>query len=395
MKSVKLLFCIILLIASVGQVTSDLYLASLPEITQKLQTTSTLAQLTLSLYMYGFALSQLFYGPVSDGVGRKKPLLLGLVLLLAGTVVCVLSHSIDALIVGRFFQGLGAACGIALSRSILRDSFSDEALAKFSSYLASANVAIMASSPLLGSYIQEFFGWRANFIFLIVYIILIMLLIFIKFEESSQHHHISNLSFGKLSNNFLQVVTSSSYWCFGVMIFVTYGSIMAWMTAGPILLQDRFLFTPVEFGWVAFLTGAMYAVGGIVNARLLNHFSSHSLLFVGFLVMLVAAILLSITAGTAKPYLFIILITALIASTSFVFANAYANAMTPFGKIAGIAGSLFGFAQIIGGAVSSTIVAHLHERSWLPLSILLCVLAAVGVVLAVQNRFRVLSFNKK
>ncbi len=147
------LFAIILLLATSGQIAADLYLPSLPFIAKGLKSPIHLVQLSLSLYMIGLASSQLIYGPLSDGIGRKKPIIIGFTLLVIGSIICLTASSIKSLIIGRCIQGMGAGCSISLSRAILRDIYTGKHLAKLGSYLAVCSVAIMASAPLVGGYI--------------------------------------------------------------------------------------------------------------------------------------------------------------------------------------------------------------------------------------------------
>ncbi|MCP4473120.1 MAG: multidrug effflux MFS transporter [Gammaproteobacteria bacterium] len=169
MKSKQTLFTILLLLGSIGQVAADLYLPSLPAISTSLAVSINSVQWSVSAYMWGFALSQLIYGPLSDGIGRKKPLLFGMSLALLGSIICLSAQSIDWLIIGRFTQGIGAGSGVILTRVIMRDIYSGSQLAKFGSYLSVAGVPIMAGAPLMGGIIEHILGWRANFVLLTLY----------------------------------------------------------------------------------------------------------------------------------------------------------------------------------------------------------------------------------
>ncbi len=125
MKSKFWIFTIILLIGCLSQMGSDIYSPSVPAIAQALHTHLGLVQWTMAIYMLGVALSLLFYGPLSDSIGRKKPLIIGLSLVLLGNVICLLSRNINTLLIGRFVQGCGAGACAGLWRAIFRDVFKD------------------------------------------------------------------------------------------------------------------------------------------------------------------------------------------------------------------------------------------------------------------------------
>src|SRR3990167_8473181 len=130
----NIIFLIMVMVSSLGQIMSDVYLPSLPAIGIGLHAGSQAAQFSLSIYMFGFAISILVYGPLSDGIGRRKPLLVGLCLCLIGSIVCFSAQSIQIMIIGRLVQGLGAGATLSISQPILRDLFDGKTLAKYSSY---------------------------------------------------------------------------------------------------------------------------------------------------------------------------------------------------------------------------------------------------------------------
>lgn len=384
MKTKNSIFFIILLLASLGQVASDLYLPSLPAISNALAAHVNLVQLSVSLYMYGFAISPLLYGPISDGVGRKLPLLIGLIILLLGSIICLSTDSITWLIVGRFLQGLGAGSGVALSRAILRDVFAKTGaqLARFASYLVVGNISIMASAPLLGGYIQQFLGWRANFAFLTIYAIATLLVVIFGLPETNQYQDLKHLKPKQLFLNTKTLLTNRHFICFSIILFMTYAGILAWLTSAPILLQKELNFSAIDFGWIAFAIGGCYAIGGLLNAKLVSWISIDNMLFIGIICMLVAGLMMLILnfVYIFNAYVLLLPIAVFIFGTSMVFANSFAKAMTPFAKIAGIAGSLFGFMQTLGGAIASSIIAVAHTTTQLPLAIVLTVVSLLALI---------------
>lgn len=384
----QLLFGIVLLLASLGQVTADLYLPSLPAIAQGLSTSANWVQWSVSSYMVGFAFSQLFYGPISDGIGRKKPLIMGLIISLVGTMVCLSSPSVLWLIIGRFLQGAGAGSEVSLSRSILRDVFSGTDLARYNSYLAAGSIGFMASAPLVGGLIQENLNWRANFVALGIYSGIILVLTLVKLPETNVNPSRHHLSLKQWFANLTSLYKHRVYRWQSVIIFVTYGGILAWLTAGPLLLQVNMGLSPIDFGWVALLTGIAYGISSFLNGRMVGTFGIKPMVTIGLVMISIGACLLVFScflAGAITLWLLITPIIFFIGGTGFVFANAYALALQPFPNIAGIAGSIFGFMQIFGGAIASGVLAYWHDESQLPLTIILAFCAVIAIFAFVKT----------
>ncbi len=378
----KILFGIILSLTSLGHIASDIYLPSLPAIATGLNTTITLTQLSISFYMFGFCLSQLIYGPLSDGIGRIKPLIIGLTICLIGSIICSFSNSIYMFITGRIIQGLGAGVGVSLSRAILRDIFKGEALAKFASYLSIFNIAMISSAPILGGYFEHFGGWQTSFFFLTIYVIIMIICIFTLLPETNDYINIDNLKLVVLKNNFITLISNPLFMGYSFFIFFSYGGVVAWLTVCPFLLQDIIGLSPIEFGWIATLEGVAYSIGSLINVRLIKKFNPNSLIKMGLLMMLFSGILLY---GLGLLYLntlvIIIPIFVFQCGTSFIFPNAFAGAFKSFSNIAGTASALYSAIQILGGAVFSGIVSYTNSNNQLSLAILLSVSSMISLII--------------
>ena len=374
---------IVLMISCIGQVTSDLYLPSLPAMSEDLSVSTTAIQLTIAIYMIGFCLSQLVYGPLSDGIGRRKPILFGLGLSIVGSITCSVSYNIWLVYLGRFLQGLGVGCGTALGRSILRDLFSGEMLAKYNSYLAMASIVILAIAPILGGYIETYLGWRFNFIFLFFYGLATLLLFYYKVDETNKHIHPENLSITTLKKNFLLVLTNRSFIKFSLCPLLTYAGILAWLTAAPIILQTTIGLTPIEFGYIYLFSGIGFVIGGFINAKLVVSKGLPTMMLFGFALQFIAGCLMFLS------YYFDVLNTLVIIGpvmfymmgSSMVFPNASSGALKDFPHIAGLAAVILGFMQILGGAISSNIFALVHQDNQLPMSIAFMITSCLGVLL--------------
>jgi Bcr/CflA subfamily drug resistance transporter len=385
MPSVTRLFIMVVLLGTGAQVSADLYLASLPTISHYFDTSITASQLTVSVYIYGMCCSQFIYGPLSDGIGRKKPILFGLILCTIGTLICAIANVIEVLVIGRLIQGLGAGAGLTLARSTVRDLFSGEKIAKFSSYFALFSVAIMASAPLFGSYLLHFFGWRSNFIFLGIYFFCLILLMFFALPETNKHLHPENLRWPIIKKNAKTLFTNPIFLGYSFCGFFSYGGVLTWLTTGPVLLQKSLGLTPIQYGWTTLGVAIGYAIGGFINGQIVLKFGINKMLGIGAILMIVASLLLSLFAYchilTLSSITFPVML--FLFSTGFIFANSLAGALNPFPKIAGFASSIFGSVQILGGAIYSTIISYSHTTNQYPLSITLFS-TGIGILLLLK-----------
>ena len=378
-------FFIIVLLATMAQVTSDLYLPSLPAIAVHFAVLASSAQWSVSLYIWGLAISQLFYGPFSDARGRKPALSLGLGLLLLGSIVCVAAPSITVLLLGRLLQGLGAGCCIALSRAVMRDCYSGARMAQIASFVAVIAIIMMAGAPLLGGYIQHHFGWHANFWFLFGFILLAVLLVVGCLPESHAPSARSHFTLAKWVSQVKMLFCSRAFVAaVGVTAFA-YASILAWLTASPILLQSKLGLTPVQYGWAAVSTGLAYGIAGLGNGLVVKRFGVTRMMQLGVLLMICGALamfLLFYVGHFITVTSILLPMIVYIAGCGFLFANAGSLALEAFAHMAGVASSVYGSVMVLGGAISSGLLAELPEHTPAPLIwvCLCCALLVLGLI---------------
>lgn len=378
-KSVLLL--IIVVVACLAQVSSDLYAPSLPAISLDLHASVHQVQLSMALFMLGLALSQLIYGAVSEGLGRKIPLMVGLSLFLCGSIWCWLCPSIHMLITGRFMQGCGAGACLALWRTIFRDVYSGLELARYGAYFTIFITFIIPATPTIGAYLQHYFHWRANFIFLSGYAVLALLLVSLAYQETHGQHDKAKLSWSFFAKAMRQLLTSRQFVGYSLCTFLCYGAFFSWFAVGPILLIQHLGLSPVHFGWLCLVISACASAGGgYVNSQCVAKFGIATMMRWGFSLMIVAGAALLLNdwlcglnvAGVIIP-LFVFYFGA-----TFIWPNAFAGAFTPFGHVAGYAGALFGCFQTSGAALISAILSYLPHDSILPLGLVFIIATALA-----------------
>lgn len=370
----------VLVLSTIGYLSTDIYLPSLPAIHHHFATTSTLVQLTVSLYLLTFSLSQFFYGPTSDRYGRRPIALFGMVLSLCATVLCMLSPNITTLLIGRLIQGMGTGAGAALGRAILRDVYSGHRLAHYGSFLATGTAILMAAAPSIGGYIQHYLGWRYDFGFLALYILILLLGIRLILPETNLHPNPHAIHIKVFFHNYrillLNPIFLGNTFC-GSIIF---SGLAAYLTSSPFLFQNVIGISPVVYGWLAFVIAGGLACGGVLNLIGVKKRGSYPMLRLAILVALAGAVVM-LVAGFIATTLWTLIVPMFVYMVGLGMAapNAFTNALTPFPKVAGSTAALNGGIQIFISAIASAIMAVLPDETQRPLAIVLIGCSLLGL----------------
>ncbi|CAK2703538.1 Bcr/CflA family efflux transporter [Vibrio crassostreae] len=275
-----------MMIIATGQVGVSIYLPSLPLIASDLSVTQVDVQLLVTLFLVGFGLSQLFYGPMSDAVGRRPIFLLGQGVYLIGTVVCVVfSDNMTALEVGRLLQGLGAGSASVLGRSVLRDSYDGSQLTKALSYISITASIMPIIAPVFGGWISFHLGWQAVFLFVLMYLLAIFTLGYFVLHETLPYGKsrfdacqvVKN--YGRLLSN-RQVLTSASY------NWMSYMASLVSLSLFPFLMQEQLGLTAAEYGSLMIVPSAGLLIGSVALNLLNRRFSTPQLMSLAILIIL-------------------------------------------------------------------------------------------------------------
>ena len=367
------LFMMLLLYSSLGQVAADMYVPSLPAIAAQFGNETSAIQLTLSVYIFGFSISQLIYGPLSDRYGRRPPMLIGVGIGMAGTVICLFAPSVYILILGRFIQGAGIGVCNSVGRSLTRDILSGTHLAKIGSHIGMAAVLLLAIAPTIGGYIQDYLGWRAIFFILFIYTFCIWLFMLKTLPETNRYLNPEATKIKIITSNYRTLITNKTFIGYTICASAAYAGLIAYFTAAPFLLQTVVGLTPVEFGWLAFLTSGALFLTMFINSRLIVKVGIARMIFVGNLLMLSGGILMLVFGLLGYINTFVIMFPVILFAmgAGLTFSNAFAGAFHPFPRMAGVVGAVYGCLQILGGSITSALIASLHENNQLPLSYIL------------------------
>lgn len=370
----------VLVIALMGPFASDSYLPSLPQMTEYFGSTETLMQFSVTVYFLGFSLPQLFWGPLSDKMGRRHTLQLGYCLALVGFVVSGFATSAWMLIAGRFIQGAGIAANGALFRPILRDRFSGRRLAQVGSYVGLFFAMVPSIAPIVGGAIQSAFFWQANFIFLFVLTVLVLLFVTYIFPETNASLNPKALHREHFIKNYKTLITNKSFMGYMIASSAAFSGIIAYYTVSPFLFQNLLGLTPFQYGLTAIAITAGLMIGHLINSVLVTKLGIHKIMMASFAVMFCSGVSLM-----TLEMMGIFTITSVLVPTIFfimgsglTFANATAGAFQPFGHMAGAAGAMFGSLQVLGTTIVSFLVALQHDTNGMILAVTFMLLGIVG-----------------
>lgn len=371
-----LLVFLVLMLMVLMQTTMDLYVPSLPAITKIFNSNEASIQLTLSLFMLGLGISHIFYGPLSDKIGRKPPLIFGIGLSILGSLCCFLAPSVWVLILGRFLQGFGIGCCSSVGRSLVRDLFTDKALAKIGSYVGIVSIFIMVASPMLGGYIQEHFGWRANFLFLLFFGLVIWLAALRILPETNKHLNPDAIKMTVMRVNYSTLLRSRIFLGYTLCACFACAGIVAYLTIAPFLFQDVLGLSPIEFGQLTVFIAGAICLSGIINSQLVMRKGISYMVFVGVVCMIIGGLSMLCLALWGMKHLLAIMIPVAFFSmgAGFTFINAFAGAFHPFPHIAGTVGALYASMQDLSAALTSGIIAALRGYGQFSLAVILLIL---------------------
>ncbi|KTC84808.1 multidrug effflux MFS transporter [Legionella cincinnatiensis] len=354
-----LLVFVVLMLMVLMQMTTDQYVPSLPAITKVFNTNEASIQLTLSLFMLGLSISHVFYGPLSDKIGRKPPLMFGVGLSILGSLCCFLAPTVFVLIIGRFIQGFGIGCCGSVGRSLVRDLFTDRVLSKIGSYVGIVSVFIMVASPVLGGYIQEHFGWRINFLCLFVLGIVIWLFALCTLPETNKNLNPEATKIRVMRENYFTLLRSKVFLGYALCACFACAGLLAYLAIAPFLFQDVLGLSPIEFGQLTIFIAGAICVSGIINSQMVMGKGVSHMVFLGVIFMIIGGLTMLCLAflGMKNVLSIMIPVSFFSVGVGFTFINAFAGAFHPFPHMAGTVGALYACMQDLSAALSTGIVA--------------------------------------
>lgn len=376
------LLAILASLAAVGTLATNILLPSLPGIAATFAVPTAATGAMMSSFFATFALGQLFVGPLSDRYGRRPIVLGGLVIFVAGSILCALAPTLDMIVAGRVIQAVGVCASSVLSRAIARDLFSGNELARVLSIIMVAMAAAPGFSPLVGSGLDHAFGWRSAFVATAVFGLLLGLAYRFRVGETHRAERIAlNLpailgTYGMLLRDRRFIVPATS-------VSLIIGGLFAVFTVTPAILVDGLGFSPV--GLSLFYAGTVFIVfgAGMSAPKLAQRIGLASVTRYGLLVASTGCLVMAILAFTGFRGFASYLLPMLVFLFGMGMVNPIGTALTlsPFGERAGSASALLGFLQMAMAALAIVATTALPMAAFPALALVLAILTTTAFLI--------------
>ncbi len=382
------LFLIIILglLTAFGPFSIDMYLPALPEISRDFDTTTSNTQLTLTLFMVGLAIGQVFVGPLSDFIGRKKPLMVALIVYTIASILCVFAPNIYIMMALRFIQGFTGGAGAVISRAISSDLYQGKALTKFLAILMLVNGVAPILAPVLGGIILSFSTWKTVFILLTAFGLMMFSLSSLKLSESLLEEKRSSGRISEVLSDFKNLLKSPK---FLMPLFIqgcTYVLLFSYISASPFITQSVYNISPLSFSWMFAFNGLGLILSGQIINKLVDHYDEHLLMRLFGMIQIFGVIIVSITLINGWPiWLLMIGFFILVSPVSAIGATGFSIAMSNNKGGAGSAASLLGLSQFLFGGLVSPLVGINGEHDVFPYVFTIVIVSILLIILYFIN----------
>ncbi len=370
--------------SSLGIVASTIYVPSVPAIARAFDTSIAQVQLTFVGYLLAFAVSMLVLGPLSDRLGRRRTVLWGLALSAVSSLFCAASTSIEMLIAARILQGIGACAGMVVGRALIREIWGLEAAARVIAGRAFAATVVQACAPVLGGYLQQWVGWRANFLAVAALACFTMALMIRYVPDRGGASPERSSAEGMLAS-YRRLIGARRFLGYALSAAGAHAGFNIFAAGAPAVLIGSFGISPEHYGYYAALPPMGFLVGSFLSNRLTGRLGVDGLITIGTTVLIPAGLVMVLLAllHLTGPYIVIGPMIFVCCGSGLITPNAAAGSLGVDPRIAGAASGLGSFIQMGGAALATAALTFGRSGSPLTLAIViagagLCCVAAFG-----------------
>jgi DHA1 family bicyclomycin/chloramphenicol resistance-like MFS transporter len=365
-------------LAAFAPLAVDMYLPAWPDVQRTLESSASAVQLTLTAFLLGLAAGQLIAGPLSDRLGRRRPLLLGVAAFVVASALCAVAPSIGVLIVVRFLQGVAGGAGIAVGRAVVRDLGGGDAGARNFSLLILINNLGPIVGPVVGGQLLHVTDWRGIFLVLAGSAFVVLVVAWRIIPETLAPAARTTGGLGPMGVALREVGGDRAFLGYAISSGLAFSAVLAYISGSSFVLQDIYGLSPQEFSAFFAFNGVGLVIVTYINSRLIGRLTTRTLLLAGMVVLTAGALILAVTVavgdlpvGAILPAFFL-----LVASVGLVLPNSTTLAMAPHPRVAGSASALLGLLQASGGALVAPLVGIAGTDSAVPLAVIVATLVA-------------------
>jgi DHA1 family bicyclomycin/chloramphenicol resistance-like MFS transporter len=372
---------LLIAIAAVSPLGINMYLPSMPGMARAFGVDFTTIQLTLSLYLAAMALGQLVLGSLSDRFGRRPVLLIGLLVFVIGSIICLSAQNVSVLIAGRIVQAVGGCAGITLSRAIVRDLYGRNQVASMIGYVTMGMAVAPMIAPTIGGILDTLYGWRACFAFLMVFGSLALLFAFWFLAETNRNRGTA-ASMRQLWPGYAGLFRSRLFWGYTLAASFISAVFFAFLAGAPYVMIELMGRSPAEYGLYFALVPSGYILGNFATGRFAGRAGPNRMILIGTVLALlsVAAMAAAFVAGALHPVALFGPMFFIGIGNGLVLPSGIAGAVSVNPDAAGAAAGLSGSLQIGFGALVAPLTgATLTTTVWPLITIMVvCALLALA-----------------
>jgi DHA1 family bicyclomycin/chloramphenicol resistance-like MFS transporter len=375
-------------LVALGPLTIDMYLPALPGIGEELGVSSSVAQLTLTGTLAGLALGQLIVGPLSDSLGRRRPLMVGIVLHMLASLLCVFAPNIAVLGVARGLQGMGAAAAAVVAMAVVGDLYSGKAAATVMSRLILVLGVAPVLAPSLGAAVLLKASWHWVFVALVVLAGLLLVVAATALPETLPVAHRRPLRVRGIASTYWRLLRDARFVTLVLVAALGMSGLFAYISAAPYVLQGRYGLDQQSFA-LLFGAGAIALIASTqYNVVLLRRFSPQQIMLCALAFSTLAGVVFvgMTVAGVGGIAGFVIPVWVVLAGMGLVLPNAPAVALSRHNEAAGTAAALLGAGQFGLGAVVAPMVGVLGNDEMALAAVMLAGMAVALLALLTVGR---------
>ena len=364
-SSFKIVF-ILGLLAMLMPLSIDMYLPALPVISAQFGVPAGSAQMTLSTYILGFALGQLFYGPMADSLGRKPVILGGTLVFAAAAVACALAQTIDHLIIMRFFHGLAAAAASVVINALMRDIYPKEEFSRMMSFVMLVTTIAPLVAPMAGGAVLVWFSWHVIFWILALAALLASAMIFFFIDETLPVERRQKFHIRTTIGNFASLFRHKRVLSYMLASGFSFAGMFSFLSAGPFVYIELNHVSPQHFGYYFALNIVFLFIMTIINSRFVRRVGALNMFRAGLWIQFVMAVWLVVSAFLGVGFWALVVgVAAFVGCVAMVSSNAMAVILDEFPHMAGTASSLAGtFRFGIGAIVGALLAMATFSTAW-------------------------------
>jgi DHA1 family bicyclomycin/chloramphenicol resistance-like MFS transporter len=369
------------LLTIVGPISMDLYLPVLPALTAELQSTTSVAQLTITACLLGLAIGQIIAGPLSDRFGRRMPLLIGVIAYTVTSALCAISPTIETLIIARFVQGLAGAVGIVIAQAAGRDVYSGGKLLRYYGRLTVLGGLAAIIGPVIGGQLAAVTDWRGVFLFLAAVGIAILAASLLVFRETLPENRRTTGGLSHTLSDFRGLLADRVFIGAVLITGFTYSAIFAYLSGATYILQGMYGLSPQGYSFAFGLNSLGFVIFGFIAGRMAERWSERGTLAAGLLMALTGALGLLATALLHLPLIAIILsLFTMVSGVAVTSPPATSLALKDYPDIAGTASSLLGLARFAFGGLAAPLVGIGGANDPVPFGVVAAIAAAAAAL---------------